>query len=93
MILILVAFFFAGNIILDFFGIQLDHVRIAGGLLISISAMSLLGKDAHKGKPIAKEVQEEGMQKEDITFAPMAMPLLSGPGSIALMMEWWHFPE
>ncbi|MDW3197636.1 MAG: MarC family protein [Cytophagales bacterium] len=87
MILILVSFFFAGNLILSFFGIEIDHVRIAGGILICISAMNLLGKDAYKGKPMAKEVQEEGRHKEDITFTPMAMPLLSGPGSIALMIS------
>lgn len=87
MVLILLTFFFAGNIILSFFGIQIDHVRIAGGILICMSAMSLLGKDAYKGKPIAKEVQEEGLNKEDITFTPMAMPLLAGPGSIALMIS------
>lgn len=87
MILILTVFFFAGNLILNFFGIQIDHVRIAGGLLICSSAMTLLGKEAYKGKPLAKEVQEEGIQKEDITFTPMAMPLLSGPGAIALMIS------
>lgn len=87
MVLILVAFFFAGNLILSFFGIAIDHVRIAGGLLICSSGMTLLGKDAFKGKALAKEVQEEGIQKEDITFTPMAMPLLSGPGSIALMIS------
>lgn len=83
---ILLVSFFAGNYILHFFGIQLDHMRIAGGLMISISAMSLLGKEAYKGKSIAKEVKEESMHKEDITFAPMAMPLLSGPGAMALII-------
>ncbi|MEM7108106.1 MAG: MarC family protein [Bacteroidota bacterium] len=85
-IAILLTFFFGGNLILNFFGIQLEHIRIAGGLMISISAMSLLGKEAYKGKTIAKEVQEESLHKEDITFAPMAMPLLSGPGAIALVI-------
>ncbi len=83
---ILLGFYFAGNLILSFFGIELNHIRIAGGLMISISAMSMLGKDAFKGKPMAKEVQLESMQKNDITFAPMAMPMLSGPGAIALVI-------
>lgn len=86
MIMILVSFFFAGNFILNFFGVHIDHVRIAGGILICSSAMSLLGKEAYKGNPMANEVKEEGMHKDDITFTPMAMPLLSGPGSIALMI-------
>lgn len=90
-ILILLVFFFSGNIILNFFGIQLEHIRIAGGLMICISAMSLLGKDAYKGKSMAKEVQEEGITKDDISFAPMAMPLLSGPGAIALMIGMYSY--
>lgn len=93
MILILVSFFFAGNAILNFFGIEIDHVRIAGGILIGISAMNLLGKEAYKGKSLAKEVREEGMHKEDITFTPMAMPLLSGPGAIALMISMYGTTE
>ena len=86
-IIILLLFFFSGNLILQFFGIQLEHVRIAGGLLISISAMNLVGKDAYKGKFIAKEVKEESMVRDDITFAPMTMPMLAGPGAIALMIS------
>ncbi|MFT4738387.1 MAG: multiple antibiotic resistance protein [Cyclobacteriaceae bacterium] len=90
-IAILLIFFFSGTIILNFFGIELEHIRIAGGLMICISAMSLLGKEAYKGKPIAKEVQEESIIKDDISFAPMAMPLLSGPGAIALMIGKYAF--
>lgn len=87
MISILLAFFFAGNQILSFFSIQLEHIRIAGGILIGSSAMSLMGKDAYKGKTISKAVEEESLEKDDITFTPMAMPLLSGPGAIALMIS------
>lgn len=85
-IAILLTFYFAGNLILAFFGIELTHIKIAGGIMICISAMSLLGKEAFKGKPMADEVQEESMHKNDITFTPMAMPMLSGPGSIALVI-------
>lgn len=87
MVMILLVFFFSGNMILQFFGIQLEHVRIAGGLLISTSAMNLVGKDAYKGKFIAKEVEEESMERDDITFTPMTMPMLAGPGAIALMIS------
>lgn len=86
-IVILLIFFFSGNLILQFFGVQLEHIRIAGGLLISITAMNLVGKEAYKGKFIAPEVQEESMQREDISFTPMAMPMLAGPGAIALMIS------
>lgn len=84
MIGILVVFFFAGTFILDFFGIRIEDIRIAGGILIVRSAFQLLNPGSFKGKPIAKEVEQEGMEKDDISFTPMAMPMLSGPGSIAI---------
>jgi multiple antibiotic resistance protein len=99
MVGILTTFFFAGSFILDFFGIRLEDIRIAGGLLISNTAFGLLSNDrSHEGKRISKEVKQEGMEKDDITFTPMAMPLLSGPGSIALTIGffektggWWDY--
>lgn len=84
MVGILVVFFFAGTFILNFFGIRIEDIRIAGGILIVKSAFALLSPGSHKGKPIAKEVRQEGMEKDDISFTPMAMPMLSGPGSIAV---------
>lgn len=84
MIGILVVFFFAGTFILEFFGIRIEDIRIAGGILIVRSAFQLLNPGSYKGKPIAKEVEQEGMEKADISFTPMAMPMLSGPGSIAI---------
>ena len=86
MIFILLIFFFAGKLIMNFFGIRIEDIRIAGGILISITAFQLVLPGSHKGKPIAKEVQEEGMEKEDISFTPMAMPVLSGPGAIAVII-------
>jgi len=86
MVGILVTFFLAGKFILDFFGILVEHIRIAGGIMIVISGMRLLRPDSEKGKVISKAVHEEGMEKNDISFTPMAMPLLSGPGSIALLI-------
>lgn len=86
MVLILLVFFFAGKLILDFFGIRIEDIRIAGGILISITAFRLVSPGSHKGKPIAKEVKQEGMEKEDVSFTPMAMPILSGPGAIAVII-------
>jgi multiple antibiotic resistance protein len=88
MIGILTIFFFAGTFILNFFSLRIEDLRIAGGILIMRSGLNLLNPDdAHKGnKRLSKEVQEEGLVKEDISFTPLAMPLLSGPGSIAVVI-------
>ncbi|WP_439879985.1 MarC family NAAT transporter [Pontibacter sp. MBLB2868] len=84
MALILSVFFFAGQYVLNFFGIRLSDIRIAGGLMIMKAGFELLTSKAHRGKKVSKGILKEGVQKEDISFTPLAMPMLSGPGSIAV---------
>ena len=37
-------------------------------------------------RAISKKVKEEAEHKEDISFTPMAMPMLAGPGSISFLI-------
>lgn len=84
--LILGTFFFAGTFILDFFGITLNALRIAGGLIIVNSGYGLLNSKFEERR-ISDEIEEEAQEAEDISFTPMAMPMLSGPGSISLLIS------
>lgn len=86
-ILILTAFFLAGSSILNFFGVSLDALRIAGGLMILASGYSLSSGKFAEGRAMNDKIRAEALVKEDISFAPMAMPLLSGPGSISLLIS------
>ena len=85
-ILILLAFFVGGSYILSFFGISLDAMRIAGGLVIFASGYAMLSGKLAESRAINDSVKAEALEKEDISFAPMAMPMLSGPGSISLLI-------
>ncbi len=83
--LIMAVFFWGGTYILNFFGISLNALRIAGGLVIMNSGYGLLnGKFDERRSNNA--ITEEASHKEDISFTPMAMPMLSGPGSISLLI-------
>ncbi|TXF87615.1 NAAT family transporter [Neolewinella aurantiaca] len=84
--LILVVFFFAGTYILNFFGISLNALRIAGGLIIVNSGYGLLNSKFEERR-ISEGVEVEAMEAEDVSFTPMAMPMLSGPGSISLLIS------
>lgn len=84
MALILSVFFLAGQYVLNFFGIGLTDIRIAGGLMIMRAGFGLLTSKSHQGKKVSKSVLKEGLEKDDISFTPLAMPMLSGPGSIAV---------
>jgi len=84
MVLILAVFFFAGQYVLNFFGLRIHDLRIAGGIMILKAGFELLTTKSEPGKKVSKEVVEEGIQKDDISFTPLAMPMLSGPGAIAV---------
>ena len=84
MVLILAVFFFAGQYVLNFFGLRIHDLRIAGGIMILKAGFELLTTRSEPGKKISKDVVEEGIHKEDISFTPLAMPMLSGPGAIAV---------
>lgn len=85
MFLVLLIFLLAGTYILSFFGISLPGMRIAGGLIILRSGYSMLNPEKG-GKKLSEEDQDAAKEKEDISFSPLAMPLLSGPGSIAVVI-------
>ena len=85
MFCVLITFLLAGTYILSFFGISLSGIRIAGGLVIARAGFSMLNPEK-SGRKLSKEEQEEAKEKEDVSFSPLAMPLLSGPGSIAVVI-------
>ncbi|MCL4118176.1 UNVERIFIED_CONTAM: hypothetical protein GTU68_003082 [Idotea baltica] len=87
--LILLTFFLAGTAILGFFGISLAALRIAGGIIIFGSGAQLLSGKMAQSRAINKEVRDEAIDKEDISFTPLAMPLLAGPGSISLVIGYF----
>ncbi len=83
---ICLAFFWAGSYILNFFGLQINSLRIAGGLIILSSGYALMNDKFDENRAMSSDVQNEAMEKADISFSPLAMPLLSGPGSISLLI-------
>ncbi|WP_310395089.1 MarC family protein [Hymenobacter sp.] len=83
MVCILSVAFFGGQYILNFFGINIQHLRIAGGILLMRSAFELLTPGANRDR-VGPDALEESKLKDDISFTPLAMPMLSGPGSMAV---------
>lgn len=81
---ILAGFLLAGTFILSFFGISLEGVRIAGGFVVASVGVRLLSASRHQTPQPNEEA--EAREKPDISFTPLALPLLAGPGSIAVVM-------
>jgi multiple antibiotic resistance protein len=85
MALILLVSLLAGALILKFFGISLPALRIAGGLIIARIGFKML--DPAPEETLPQEDQREALDRRDIAFTPISMPLLSGPGSIAVTIS------
>jgi multiple antibiotic resistance protein len=89
-LLILLSFFVAGNYILSFFGLTIHALRIAGGMTLLISGFSLMSGSFAKRQGYDKEVEKQSVVRNDIAFSPMAMPMLSGPGSISYLITQYN---
>jgi multiple antibiotic resistance protein len=79
--------FFAlfGGIIFKVFGVSLGAFRVAGGILLLITALDMLRARPSETRTTPTE-EQEGAVKEDVAIVPLAIPLLSGPGAIATAM-------
>ncbi len=85
--IILLISFFSGKYILNFFGISLNSLRIAGGLIIASSGFALLTGTFAKHKGMDKpKVKEDVHQREGVSLTPLAIPMLAGPGSISFLI-------
>ena len=85
MFAILTVFLLAGALILSFFGISVPALRIAGGLIILVlgSRMLFPKPDLNGGEKRVGTYEEA----QGLAFTPLAMPMLSGPGSIAVIIS------
>src|SRR5450755_1998744 len=81
-IAILVIFMLFGRFVLNFFGISLPVLKIAGGLIVANTAWGMVTGSSR----MTIEEHSEALTKQDISLTPMAMPMLSGPGSIGVVM-------
>ncbi|WP_185266442.1 MarC family NAAT transporter [Halopseudomonas xiamenensis] len=82
MVCILVAFLVGGTFIMKFFGLSLPGLRIAGGILVAGVGMRMLYPKDNGLQTKAEHL--ESKRKRDVSFTPLAMPSLAGPGAISV---------
>lgn len=78
---------FIGSYVLDFFGISLPIVRVAGGIVVGMAGWKLLN-DQSQDKLLNSVAASHGGQwsREELrrrSFYPFSFPLTVGPGTIA----------
>jgi multiple antibiotic resistance protein len=89
--LLLLASTFVGAYVLDFFGLSIPAVQIAGGVVVCAMGWSLLNKpempDAASRASAAEAAEAADTVPRDFrrrAFYPLTMPLTVGPGSISV---------
>ena len=85
---ILMFFALLGRPLLQWLGISLASFRIAGGILLFYIAVDMVLERRTQRREERAHSIEGTPQAEDISVFPMAMPMISGPGSIASAMLW-----
>lgn len=80
--LLLALFAFFGKAVLGFIGISMPAFRVAGGILLFLTAMDMLFERRTKRREDSSETPEI-IEQDDPSVFPIAIPLVAGPGAIA----------
>lgn len=78
-------FSLAGDAVLRIFGITVDSLRVAGGILLFLVAIDML-RGVRQQKKVTEAELRDANQREDVSVFPLAIPLLTGPGAITTVV-------
>jgi multiple antibiotic resistance protein len=82
---LMVLFLFLGETVLGFIGISMNAFRIAGGILLFLTALDMLFQRRQaRREDSAAEGQAE--HHDDPSVFPLALPLIVGPGAITTII-------
>ncbi|MCW1876170.1 MarC family NAAT transporter [Erwinia sp. INIA-01] len=88
--IIMAVAYYAGNVVMDTFGISIPGLRIAGGLIVAFIGFRMLFPQQQAGHSMEAEHKMDEMNEHksvNIAFVPLAMPSTAGPGTIAMIIS------
>jgi len=88
--IIMAVAYYAGNVVMDTFGISIPGLRIAGGLIVAFIGFRMLFPQQHAGHSMEADHKKDEMNERssvNIAFVPLAMPSTAGPGTIAMIIS------
>lgn len=74
-----------GQQIISFFGISVGSLEVGGGIIMLLMAINMLNAQIGNTRATAEE-RDEAESKNSIAVVPLAIPLLTGPGSISTVI-------
>ena len=84
--LILGTFALVGVLVLEAFGITLGALQVAGGMVVAYAGFGMLSSRDDYSEAERADARARQEARRDISFAPMALPLIAGPGAIGVMI-------
>lgn len=74
----------SGPMLLRFFGVSIDMLRAAGGVIVLLIGLNMLFNNSdHKHSP---NELEDAHAQESIAVVPLAIPIVAGPGTMATVL-------
>lgn len=73
-----------GAFVLRIFGIEMPVLRLAGGIIIALTAWKLLNADDDSAERGAVIEEANTRDASHLAFYPLTMPVTTGPGTIAV---------
>ena len=73
-----------GAYVLNFFGISLAALRLAGGVVVAKHAWDLLSAPERQEARKQEQAGSGGAAVEDLAFFPLTLPFTTGPGTISV---------
>lgn len=75
-------FLFVGKFLFQYLQIQFQSIYIVGGILLFMVGLDMIYARPRRTRSSPEE-EEEAMTLNDVSVFPLAIPMLSGPGTIA----------
>jgi multiple antibiotic resistance protein len=82
-LLVMLVALWAGSFVLAIFGITLAALRVAGGVVVALTAWELLNRPEHREER-KQEQAAPAADSDDIALFPMTIPITTGPGTMAV---------
>ena len=78
-LIVLVAFLYAGEVVLGFLGLSEHSIRIAGGIILFLIALKMVF-------PVARSAHVVDETEGEPLLVPLAIPMVAGPSAMAVIM-------
>ncbi len=83
---ILTFFLVSGDLLFHLFGFTLGAFKVGGGILLFLIGLNMIFEKNSTKQERVEATEEDVEERDDIALVPLAIPMLSGPGTITTVL-------